>query len=78
MSSNSLLKSQFSSSMQDIAEMQENEEITWKDKLKRTFSSIKRRSKGRKTLDQKLSVSIVKDHKPLRAVRSVPNYPNTR
>lgn len=68
-----------STSMQNLQSIDEEEE-SFKDKLKRTFSSIKRRKK--KVQEQKiqeipvLSVSNtltpLRGHQPLRAVRSNP------
>lgn len=63
-------KTKLSTSMQNLDVFEEDEEITFKDKLKRTFSSIKRRTRTRKQIEHKPIPS--RAHKPLRAVQSVP------
>lgn len=58
-----------SASMQNLDAFKDEEEITFKDKIKRTFSSIKRRRKKQQTQPTE---NIAFFHTPLRAVKSSP------
>lgn len=73
MFTSSKIGSHLSTSLQNLNVLKDDEEITFKDKIKRTFSSIKRRTRNRKATEQKTLNSRV--HKPLRSVQSVPCTP---
>ena len=73
MFSSSKIGSHLSTSLQNLNVLKDDEDITFKDKIKRTFSSIKRRTRNRKSTEQKPPSSRVL--KPLRSVQSVPGTP---